>query len=120
MVVSEDEKETGLRRILNFGHTFGHAVEMHKGVKHGFAVASGMELATEFSFEKGFISLAEKTRIINILKEFNLTDKMDIPVDQMRNLVLHDKKKSGTEIHFVFTKGIGKAFVEKVPVDECA
>ena len=78
MVVSEDEKERGLRRILNFGHTFGHAVEMQKAVKHGFAVASGMELATEFSFEKGYISLEEKERIINLLKRFKLIDKLDI------------------------------------------
>ena len=47
------KRRTGLRRILNFGHTYGHAIEMQKSVKHGFAVASGMELATEFSFEKG-------------------------------------------------------------------
>jgi len=118
MVVSEDENETGLRRILNFGHTFGHAVEMYKGVKHGFAVASGMELATEFSYMKGLIGADEKVRIINLLNEFGLIEKLDIPFDQMKNLVLHDKKKTGSEIHFVFTNGIGKALVEKVPLDE--
>jgi 3-dehydroquinate synthase len=118
MVVSEDENEKGLRRILNFGHTFGHAVEMYKGVKHGFAVASGMELATEFSYIKGLISNDEKSRIINLLNEFGLIEKLDIPFDQMKNLVLHDKKKTGTEIHFVFTNGIGKALVEKVLLDE--
>ena len=45
LVVSEDELETGLRRILNFGHTFGHTIELTQKIKHGFAVASGMELA---------------------------------------------------------------------------
>jgi 3-dehydroquinate synthase len=118
MVVSEDENETGLRRILNFGHTFGHAVEMYKGVKHGFAVASGMELATEYSHMKGLISTGEKVRIINLLNKFGLIEKSDIPFDQMKNLVLHDKKKTGTGIHFVFANGIGKALVEKVPLDE--
>ena len=52
-VVSEDEKETGLRRILNFGHTYGHAIEMYKSFRHGFAVASGMELAADFIRVKG-------------------------------------------------------------------
>jgi 3-dehydroquinate synthase len=118
MVVSEDENETGLRRILNFGHTFGHAVEMYKGVKHGFAVASGMELATEYSHMKGLISTDEKVRIIHLLNKFGLIEKLDIPFDQMKNLVLHDKKKTGTGIHFVFANGIGKALVEKVPLDE--
>ncbi len=69
LVVTEDEKEKGLRRILNFGHTFGHAVELQKAVKHGFAVASGIELATEFSFEKRYISLEEKEMIIRSAKK---------------------------------------------------
>lgn len=117
-VVSEDEKETGLRRILNFGHTYGHAVEMQKSAKHGFAVASGMELATDFSFAKGFISLGEKDRIVNLLKRFGLLEKHNIPDDQIDQLILHDKKKTGTDIHFVFTEGIGKAIVKKVSVGE--
>lgn len=118
LVVTEDEKESGLRRILNFGHTFGHAVEMQKAVKHGFAVASGMELSTEFSFEKGYISLEEKERIINLLYRFNLIDKLEITNDQMAKLVCHDKKKTGTDIHFVFTQGIGKATVKKVHIGD--
>jgi 3-dehydroquinate synthase len=118
LVVSKDERETGLRRILNFGHTFGHAVELRKGVKHGFAVASGMVLATEFSFEKGFIEREEKDRILDLLERFKLSDKLDLTDEQMEDLVLHDKKKTGTDIHFVFTQGIGKATVEKVPVGD--
>ena len=117
-VVSEDEMETGLRRILNFGHTFGHAIEMHKGLKHGFAVASGMELATEFSFERGLINSEEKNRIIRLLNRFNLLEKLDISHNQIEKLILHDKKKTGSEIHFVFTAGIGKGIVEKIPVTE--
>jgi 3-dehydroquinate synthase len=118
LIVSNDEMETGLRRILNFGHTFGHAVEMQKGVKHGFAVASGMELSTEFSFERRYISVDEKERISKLLKRFKLVEKLDLTDDQMEKLVLHDKKKTGSDIHFVFTRGIGKAIVEKVPVGE--
>jgi 3-dehydroquinate synthase len=118
LVVSKDERESGLRRILNFGHTFGHAVEMQKAVKHGFAVAAGMELATYFSLEKKYISIGEKERIINLLNRFKLIDTVDLTDDQMRKLVVHDKKKTGADINFVFTKGIGKAGVEKVSVDE--
>jgi len=118
LVVSEDEKETGLRRILNFGHTFGHAIEMQKGVRHGFAIASGMVLATEFSFKRRYINLVEKERIIRLLERFKLLTELDLTGNQMEKLVLHDKKKTGTEIHFVFTQGVGKAIVEKVPVDE--
>jgi 3-dehydroquinate synthase len=118
LVVSQDEKEKGLRRILNFGHTFGHAVEMHKMLKHGFAIAAGMQLATDFSYEKGYINHEEKARIIDLLKKFKLIDNLEMSEDQMAKLVIHDKKKSGTDIHFVFVQGIGKAISEKVPVTE--
>ena len=118
LVVSEDEMETGVRRILNFGHTYGHAIEMQKGVKHGFAVASGMEFATEFSFQKGLINSEGKIRIIKLLGRFKLIEKLDISYDQLEKLVLHDKKKTGSEIHFVFTNGIGKGIVKKVPVKD--
>ncbi len=118
MVVSEDENETGLRRILNFGHTFGHAIELQRSIKHGFAVASGMELATEFSLEKGFIGQAEKERITDVLKKFKLLDKQYITEQEMENLIIHDKKKTGSSIHFVFTDGIGKASVKKIDVNE--
>jgi len=117
-VVSEDERESGIRRILNFGHTFGHAVEMQKSVKHGFAVASGMELATELSFAKDLISISEKDRIITLLRKFGLIEKHDLQDDQIERLVLHDKKKTGSDIHFVFTDGIGSALVRKVSTIE--
>ena len=117
-IVSLDEKETGIRRILNFGHTYGHAVEMQMSVKHGFAIATGMELSTEFSFSKGLISVAEKDRIISLLKNFDLIGDHNIPDDQLERLILHDKKKTGLNIHFVFTEGIGKAIVKKIPAIE--
>ncbi len=117
-VVNEDERESGLRRILNFGHTFGHAVEMQKLIKHGFAVASGMELATYFSLENGLISQSETERIVEVLKKFALLDDYDIPADRIEKIIFHDKKKSGSDINFVFTEGIGKSVVRRVPVDE--
>lgn len=117
-VVSEDERETGLRRVLNFGHTFGHAIEMYKATKHGFAVASGMELAVSYSFKRGYIEVSEKERIIALLKRFDLLRYHDIPDNQLYQYIVHDKKKSGSEIYFVFTSGIGRALSEKVPVPE--
>lgn len=117
-VVARDEKESGLRRILNFGHTFGHAIELHQGVRHGFAVAAGMELATLFSYSKGFIKKKECDRIIGLLSKYNLTEDYKMPVGKVRELILHDKKKAGTDIHFVFIAGIGKVKVNRLPVDE--
>jgi len=116
-IVTEDEKETGLRRILNFGHTYGHAVEMHTSVRHGFAVASGMEMATWFSSRMGMIGDAEKNRILSLLNDFGLIVKHSIPDDMIGKFIMHDKKKSGSEIYFVFISAIGNPVVRKMPVE---
>ncbi len=117
-IVSEDEREVGIRRILNFGHTFGHAVELQKAVKHGFAVASGMELATELSSAYGLINISEKNRIMTLLGKFGLLEKHDLKDDQIEQFIVHDKKKTGSDINFVFTNGIGTALVRKVSTRE--
>ncbi|HKK42272.1 MAG TPA: 3-dehydroquinate synthase, partial [Bacteroidales bacterium] len=117
-VVMEDEREAGLRRILNFGHTFGHAIEMQTSFRHGYAVASGMELAAWFSLIKGFINEYEKERITGMLEAFELLNNYNIDAGTIEHLISQDKKKTGKDIHFVFVSGIGKAVVEKVPVDE--
>jgi 3-dehydroquinate synthase len=117
-VVTDDERENGIRRILNFGHTYGHAIEMQKSVKHGFAVASGMELATGFSYEKGLIRTCEKDKIIGLLNKFGLLEKHNLPDDDIEELILHDKKKTGSDINFIFTRGIGRVTVNKITVAE--
>lgn len=117
-VVSEDERETGIRKILNFGHTFGHAIEMYSSVQHGFAVAAGMELAAEFSFQRGLISAGDRNRITGILTKFELLEDTSLPAENIREYLIRDKKKSGNDIHFVFTGGIGKAFTEKIQLEE--
>lgn len=118
-VVSRDEKESGLRRILNFGHTFGHAIELEKSIRHGFAVASGMKLSALYSSEKKLCTTGERDRIISLIDRFNFGhDYHDISFSRMENLIRHDKKKAGEDINFVFTTGIGNALYSKVPVTE--
>jgi len=117
-VVSEDEKESGTRRILNFGHTYGHAIELYKSVRHGYAVASGMQLAALFSERRGYITGTEYKRIISLLDKFNLLQTNDMPDKLVKELIMHDKKKAGNELFFVFSAGLGKAIVEKIPVNE--
>jgi 3-dehydroquinate synthase len=117
-VVSEDEKESNLRRILNFGHTFGHAIEIHNSLKHGFAVARGMQLATDFSLQRGFINREVRDRITVVLQRFNLLGEQYIPANQIEKYLLHDKKRTGSDIHFIFIEGIGKALIRTVPIGE--
>lgn len=117
-VVSEDERETGQRRILNFGHTYGHAIELYKSFRHGYAVASGMDLAAKYSYSRGFIQRSDCERIHSILKKFNLLRRYSIPDDQIGLLIRHDKKKAGDDMYFVFISGIGRAMVEKITVSQ--
>jgi 3-dehydroquinate synthase len=117
-VVSLDEKEGGPRRVLNFGHTFGHAIELHESVKHGFAVASGMQLSAGYSLAKGYLDRAQHDRIINLLNMYGLLVNYNIPAGTIRKLILNDKKKSGRNLHFVFLERIGKALDIELPVEE--
>ncbi len=117
-VVAEDEREKGLRRILNFGHTFGHVIEMEQKLKHGFAIAAGMELAAQYSYENGLCNREDMNRISGILKLYKLTDYMPVSIEKMKQLLIHDKKKSGDDINFVFTCGLGNAVVQKIPSSE--
>lgn len=117
-IVTQDEKEGSIRRILNFGHTLGHALERHESLKHGFAVASGMEMAAVFSEKKGLINNDETNRIIDLLDRFKLLEKYNMPVERIEEYMAHDKKRTGTDIYFVFLEGIGKGIVKKVPLEE--
>ena len=117
-VVSKDEKESGLRRILNFGHTYGHAIEAYKSFRHGYAVASGIELASRFSLSRRLITSPEYERIVTLLKAFKLLRRHDIPDDQISRLVMRDKKKTGSDVYFIFIEKIGKAVAGKIPLGE--
>jgi len=112
-VVARDEREGGLRRLLNFGHTLAHAVEAHagySGVLHGEAVAMGMVFAAERSEALGFAPAGTRNRIEALLGRAGLPTRLP---DRSRRAYLTamavDKKKEGGKIHFVVSKGIGSA-----------
>jgi 3-dehydroquinate synthase len=117
-VVNEDEYETGLRRILNFGHTFGHVIETIAGQKHGFAVASGMVLAGNISGRLGLLNPSENERLRKLIERFGLLEVFNIPTGDFISMISRDKKKEEDEINFVLIERIGKAVVKKMkPTD---
>jgi 3-dehydroquinate synthase len=117
-VVTLDERESGIRRILNFGHTFGHAIEVRYGYNHGISVAMGMLMASQFSFKKGMISKEDLEKVINILSSFSLLPSSDISGRVIEKMLVHDKKRSGDTIHFVLLKSVGNAEVVPLKIDE--
>jgi 3-dehydroquinate synthase len=114
-VVSEDEKESGIRAILNLGHTFGHAIENCLGYGewlHGEAVGCGMVLAAKMSLAQGWLSESEFNRVKNLISQANLPiKKPDIDYENFIGAMKLDKKNKDKEIYLVLQQGIGQAIV---------
>jgi 3-dehydroquinate synthase len=122
-VVGQDEREAGLRAILNFGHTFGHAIEAGLGYGewlHGEAVACGMVMAAHLSAEMGLIDAAFVKRLTALIERAGLPIKGPVlnaqdNAGQYLALMLHDKKSVAGDIQFVLIEGPGKARVSAAP-----
>lgn len=117
-VVQQDEKESGARRILNFGHTIGHAVEKLDPSGHGRAVSRGMAAAARFSCEKGLLSFRDTERIIGLLRGLGLPTDLNYDAQHICDAVGRDKKKQGAGLFFVFLEAIGAPRVEKIDFNE--
>lgn len=116
-IVGEDEKETGVRALLNLGHTFGHAIEAGMGYGawlHGEAVAAGMVLAAETSRLLGWISEADVTRVTALIERAGLPIlSPDLGVDAWISHMGHDKKVEEGQLRFVLLRQLGQAVIEK-------
>ena len=117
-VVNEDETEQGRRRILNFGHTIGHAVEKLSQIPHGQAVSIGMQVAANFSTRLAGLPAEEAGALIQLLRDFGLPTDLDLPKDQVAEALRKDKKKSGDMIHYVLIETLGRAKVVDLDLDE--
>lgn len=110
-VVRQDEREGGLRRILNFGHTIAHAIEKETGYvryRHGEAVAIGMAGAAELSAQMGLLCTQECQRIKCLIEAMELPIKaVGVTADAMYADLFHDKKTVGNRIHWVLAERIG-------------
>lgn len=121
-VVAQDERESKLRMILNFGHTFGHALEKLTGYRrflHGEAVGIGMAIAAHVSHRLGFCAEAEKTAVFDGLKEigFSLKPPSFSKAEWIRALRV-DKKSRGGMIHFVFLRRIGDVAIQPISAED--
>jgi 3-dehydroquinate synthase len=117
-VVTRDERERGERRKLNFGHTFGHAIEKLTGIPHGEAVGIGMVMAARLSVQKGRLPPLESRRLERIVESYGLPVRPPVDSQSMLTVMRKDKKREGKQIHFVFLDTLGKARVEVLPFNE--
>ncbi len=110
-IVEQDEQETGLRQVLNFGHTVGHAIESAgelAGLLHGEAIAVGMVQVTE--------DAAIKERLTGVLTKLNLPTTHEYPAEQLKEIIAHDKKAAGGKITLIKVPQIGQAERVKLPL----
>jgi len=117
-VVGRDEKEADERRVLNFGHTLGHAFEARSGLSHGEAVSLGMAAAARFSVRKGLLPAGDAERLLGLLKSLGLPTSVPFDREAILDAVRKDKKRAGAAVKFVFLKGIGEPVVEDIPLGE--
>lgn len=110
-IVKKDEKDKNIRKILNFGHTFGHAIEKFYSyqILHGEAVAMGIKYAAELSCELEMISSKDVEKITSLLNQFQLLRNRIPAIEHLLPLMQHDKKIENRTINFVLLEKIGKA-----------
>ncbi|MFB3925331.1 MAG: 3-dehydroquinate synthase [Syntrophales bacterium] len=114
-IIEIDETEKGLRRILNFGHTIGHAVEAESGfaIAHGEAVSIGMAVSARISEKMKYLSPEDRARIESLIASAGLPCRIpdSITTEGILSRIRVDKKKEGDNLHFVLIKKIGMPFI---------
>lgn len=120
-IVEKDERDAGLRNILNFGHTIGHAIESvsHFGVRHGEAVAVGMVAAARISNRMGLLSYNDVDRLISLIEKAGLPARMpELDAAEILEAMRHDKKVDRAQMRFALLKEIGDAVIsDEVSLD---
>jgi len=117
-IVNQDAREHGVRRKLNFGHTFGHGIEKTLQVRHGEAVSAGMVLACELSVKRGHLQASDATRISDLLETYGLPVWLPCDGNEILKAIRMDKKRQGDCIKFVLLSEIGRALVDEVSIQE--
>ena len=120
-LVAADEHDTGVRRLLNFGHTLGHAIEAAGGYEtftHGEAVAAGMTAILRWQLRRGDGVQAAYDRLLALLERWGLPAGLPCDSDAVRRYLARDKKREGDTVHAVLLRELGDAYVEDVPLSE--
>lgn len=117
-IVKIDEFENNERKKLNFGHTFGHAIEKNYNFSHGQAVSFGIAIASKLSYKKGYITLDDYNSIILLLKQYKLPIHYKFDYSLLLESIINDKKREQETISFILLKKIGVAKIENITLKE--
>ena len=111
-VVQQDEFEKGDRKLLNFGHTFGHAIENLYNIPHGHAVSIGIGMACRIS--QNLIGFKNSDEVLALLKQYGLPPQFDFDLQATMKVLQNDKKKAGDSVNFILLETIGKAVIRPI------
>ena len=115
-VVMEDEFEHGERKLLNFGHTWGHAIETNYALPHGHAVSIGMVMACRLSEQlNGFKGT---DRVVELLEKYGLPVEMEVDKKKVFEVLKMDKKKVNTSMNYILLNDIGNAVIKSIPIEK--
>ena len=119
-VVGQDEFDNGLRGILNFGHTVGHAIEKCSdfAVSHGSAVAIGMVIVTKAAVLAGICEASVFDRVLELVQAYKLPVTTDYSTDALLQAMLSDKKRAGAKISLIIPETVGRVRIEKMTLEE--
>ena len=117
-IVQNDEREKAERRLLNFGHTFGHAIEKLTGMLHGNSVSLGMVMAARLSTKLGRCSSEDVRRLIELLKLYGLPVIVPVKPADIIDAIRKDKKREDDIIHFVLLRKIGEAETKAISLTD--
>lgn len=119
-VVDQDEFDTGARKKLNLGHTFGHGVEArsHFSLSHGKSVAIGLALIARAAVQKGCLPQADCEKIERTLREYGLPTHTDFSPEEIAEVALSDKKRTGGTLELIVPEAIGRCAITPVPVEQ--
>ena len=108
-MVEQDEKEAGLRRVLNFGHTLGHGIEAQGGLYHGECVALGM---------LPLCSQSVRNRLLPVLKKYGLPCENTADREKVLSAVAHDKKRAGDTLRIVTVEQVGSYEIKEIAFED--
>lgn len=120
-VVAEDERDRGIRRTLNLGHTFGHAIEAKSDYEltHGRAVAIGMAIMARAAARRGYLSEEDRDAVLACIEGFELPVSASESAKELMSFVGSDKKREGDRIHLIVPRAIGDCEIVPVAVEDC-
>lgn len=117
-VVLNDEQETGERKLLNFGHTIGHAIEATYHLSHGHAISIGMVAAARLSEQLNNFDAAQTEQLIGLLEQYQLPVSYEFDKNKVWDILINDKKRENDQMSFILLDKIGEAIVQPIPLTQ--